>query len=636
MKRAPKPRFLFPQKAAQRSFKKLLRPLAFERLESRQLLDATNWTNPLQRLDVSGDASRSVDPLDALIIINEINAPVYTSFTSRRLPDLPDSNRDPHPYLDVDCDGFVSPLDVLNVVNAINSGSYPTGWNFESNSSAINNGFVSSASCGPKLHEGSSFTTQISTDVLIPPNATNLSFRISSTFFDTFSAGGIKDAFEASFVDQNGQTLVFPYVSSRDSFFNMSEGLVVATAPGVVVRGDRIEVNVSQVPTGTIGKLVIRLVNNDHDTRTSAAVSDLKVATVGTPVPIASTTSSTNPAPIRDKGIDFSKISDVTGTESFFVTVMDVNRPPVLAARSDVSTQSHEGTEFWLAFPGNAELGGSFQTPESHIFYISGRNATTGVVEVPGLSFLTTFSVTPGEITTVILPKEVEVKSTNLIESLGIHVTAEDPITIYGLTTQESTSDAYLGLPVGSLGTEYLALSYGHAVRYNADAGTGGGTQFTLVGTEDNTRVSIQTTGIKHSTAAIGLHIEAPDGTVVRNLISSEPSFEGLDYNFFGPSPSPFSILNQGGQYSVAVESVDPTRSGTVRFRWLDIETDAIPLKFGEIIDESLYQPGFENPLFSFDGVAGQILGMDKFSNVDRFEFDAYGWHLTTKALQGV
>lgn len=117
-----------------------------------------------------------------------------------RLPDLPDTNRDPNPFFDVDCDGYVSPLDVLNIVNAINLGSHPTGWKNESNSATgPDSGFVSSESCGPKLHEGGSYITQLSTDVLIPQNATNLSFRVPNTSFYTSSSNaeqkGVRNRF---------------------------------------------------------------------------------------------------------------------------------------------------------------------------------------------------------------------------------------------------------------------------------------------------------------------------------------------------------------------------------------------------------------------------------------------------------
>jgi hypothetical protein len=315
MSRASKSRFLFWKKKTQRSFKKLLRPLVFEGLESRQLFDATNWTNPFQRLDVSGGVGQSVDPLDALFIVNEINSPFYTSQSNGKLPDLPDSNRDSHPYLDVDCDGYVSALDVLSVVNAINLGSHPAGWKPEFNTSqALDGGFVSSASCGPKLHEGASYLTQISTEVTIPPNATNLSFRLTLPSFDTTSPAGMKDAFEAALVDQNGNALVFPYSRSRDSFLNMTEGQVPVTAPGVKVSGDKVDVNVSQIPAGTTAKLVIRLVNNDRDTQSNAGVSELQIATDGIGVPIGSASPESAPFTDRRNEIDFSHFSDVTGS----------------------------------------------------------------------------------------------------------------------------------------------------------------------------------------------------------------------------------------------------------------------------------------------------------------------------------
>src|SRR5262249_29487661 len=115
-------------------------------------------------------------------------------------------------------------------------------------------------------------------------------------------------------------------------------------------------------------------------------------------------------------------------------------------------TPTSSGTEVWLAFPGNAELvPPSEQKPEDHLLYIAGYVATAGVVEVPGLGFSTTFSVTPGQVTTVALPAEVEIKSSSLVEQKGIHVTAQAPVTVYGLSFQQFSSDAYLGLPVGTL-----------------------------------------------------------------------------------------------------------------------------------------------------------------------------------------
>ena len=80
-----------------------------ESLEDRRLLNV-DWRNPVDSIDVDNDGS--VSPLDALVVINYINAG-----GSGRLPAVHDLSK---PYLDVDGDQSVSPLDVLNVINYLN------------------------------------------------------------------------------------------------------------------------------------------------------------------------------------------------------------------------------------------------------------------------------------------------------------------------------------------------------------------------------------------------------------------------------------------------------------------------------------------------------------------------------------
>jgi hypothetical protein len=74
------------------------------------------WQNAANPLDV--DNSGQVVPLDALLVINEIN-----QRGSRPLPPPPISSSpfSPPPYLDVTGDGFLSPLDALRVINYLNT-----------------------------------------------------------------------------------------------------------------------------------------------------------------------------------------------------------------------------------------------------------------------------------------------------------------------------------------------------------------------------------------------------------------------------------------------------------------------------------------------------------------------------------
>ena len=69
-----------------------------------------DWRNPVDSVDVDNDGS--VSPLDALVVINYINAGEPGS-----LPNVRNPNK---PYYDADGDQKVSPLDVLVVVNHLN------------------------------------------------------------------------------------------------------------------------------------------------------------------------------------------------------------------------------------------------------------------------------------------------------------------------------------------------------------------------------------------------------------------------------------------------------------------------------------------------------------------------------------
>ena len=72
--------------------------------------DPAYWTNPINPLDVNNN--RVPDPLDVLIIINEINF-----HGSRALN--PNTDRG-LPFVDTNADGNIGPLDVLRIINELN------------------------------------------------------------------------------------------------------------------------------------------------------------------------------------------------------------------------------------------------------------------------------------------------------------------------------------------------------------------------------------------------------------------------------------------------------------------------------------------------------------------------------------
>jgi RHS repeat-associated protein len=146
-------------------------------------------------------------------------------------------------------------------------------------------------------------------------------------------------------------------------------------------------------------------------------------------------------------------------------------------------TRSSKGNEFWLMFQ---ESLGSVPS----LFITSEANAT-GTVSVPGVGFSQNFSVPAGQITSVTLPTTIFAVGSENIQNVGVHVVADQEVTVYGINFEQFATDAYLGLPVTALGKEYINASY-------VNVGIINGTEFGVVAAYDNTTVTVtpsQTTG---------------------------------------------------------------------------------------------------------------------------------------------
>ncbi|MEM9447471.1 MAG: Ig-like domain-containing protein [Cyanobacteria bacterium P01_E01_bin.6] len=141
------------------------------------------------------------------------------------------------------------------------------------------------------------------------------------------------------------------------------------------------------------------------------------------------------------------------------------------------------GTEFWLAFSPNTAAGDASET-----FFISGEEGTTGTVEIPGLSFTEAFTIPASQLVEISLPNNANLPTSTGVFDQGIHVTSSDDVGVYGVSRQQATSDAYTGIPVDSLGTEYLLLSYTTTIASYPN-------QLSVVATEDNTTVTITPPG---------------------------------------------------------------------------------------------------------------------------------------------
>jgi hypothetical protein len=137
------------------------------------------------------------------------------------------------------------------------------------------------------------------------------------------------------------------------------------------------------------------------------------------------------------------------------------------------------GDEFWLAFPSSLI---EQQDPELSLF-IAGPQAASGTVEVAGIGFSTGFTVTPGEVTTVPIPLDAMLPGADETSDLGVRVTADTDVAVYGLNQQLFITDAYLGLPVPALGTDHLVTAWPTSGQLRS--------QLAVVAVEDGTAVTI-------------------------------------------------------------------------------------------------------------------------------------------------
>ncbi len=264
--------------------RELKRGFAFEQLESRCMLIGSDWTNGLSPLNVDND--QTVSPLDVLQVVNELNEKRISDPSTGRLPHVSIAGTSPPPFFDVDCDQFITPLDVLVIINHLNGSETQVGRAFMRSDGSSGN--FSTLGCGPALREGSSFVTSLTTQMTIPTNAAALSFVLEGIEFDSSSQGGIHDAFEVALLDTSGRSLVHPIATGRDAFFNSTENGLPKGTSQVVLSDNRVTLSLADVLPGTQAALVFRLVNNDSDTRSAAAIKSVEFVTnFSSPTPVS-------------------------------------------------------------------------------------------------------------------------------------------------------------------------------------------------------------------------------------------------------------------------------------------------------------------------------------------------------------
>ncbi|HEY2973146.1 MAG TPA: PKD domain-containing protein [Pyrinomonadaceae bacterium] len=153
--------------------------------------------------------------------------------------------------------------------------------------------------------------------------------------------------------------------------------------------------------------------------------------------------------------------------------------PPPSPDVHPTGTSSSKGTDFWLMFPENYFDGSGVYDVSINI---TSDTATTGTITLDRGSF--PFTVAAHGTARVTLGNQDTVFLSNQIENKGIHVTSQQPVTVYGVNSRTLTGDAYLALPTNVLGTDHIILGY-------ANGDVLQGSEFGIVAVTDETAVTI-------------------------------------------------------------------------------------------------------------------------------------------------
>lgn len=164
--------------------------------------------------------------------------------------------------------------------------------------------------------EGQDFTASRMVSITIPPTPSILSFKLNADF-DSTTLNRMNDAVEVALVDADGRSLVHTIGSSKDAFFNWSEGEDAALGTGATFdpATRTVQLNLVGITPGAAAQLVFRLVNNDGDSATEIKVEDLVIAAApaGT-VPPSSTGGLDDLTVQANTRLDFAQLADVSAS----------------------------------------------------------------------------------------------------------------------------------------------------------------------------------------------------------------------------------------------------------------------------------------------------------------------------------
>ena len=180
----------------------------------------------------------------------------------------------------------------------------------------------------------------------------------------------------------------------------------------------------------------------------------------------------------------------------------------ILSAFPAFSQFSQSGTDFWLCFMQNfkeskTSNSGSLSGPSSALtltLYISSESNARVYISCKSGNYSTSLELEPNKMSTIMLPSDLQITTSNEKSDKGIHITSDQKITVNALSSRLQTTDGFTVLPVESTGNEYTAIS-------RAD-NQGLLSELAIVATEDGTEIKIKSDNIKKASRGINEVIE--------------------------------------------------------------------------------------------------------------------------------
>lgn len=155
-----------------------------------------------------------------------------------------------------------------------------------------------------------------------------------------------------------------------------------------------------------------------------------------------------------------------------------------------VQAQNISGRDFWFTMPENS---GGAAVDNDYIVTIVSDYCAEYTIEMPALNWSQTGVLDQGVPNDIVMPKTIAGQllyhnQNNAIQGKGMHVFADQQVTVYMFMMTPASSDAETVIPTNMLGTEYV-VGFNSAMRSGSTAFS----RTTVVATEDNTEIVIDT-----------------------------------------------------------------------------------------------------------------------------------------------